>query len=175
VAVFGFFCFGLAAVKAGVIDQPDAPVWKRARLIFLPIGLIGSAAGAWLLLMAGSPVSSLSILGMAVTMAFSPFAALGYVGLIAAMSGGKPGPVRGFLARAGSASLTAYLFQSVIFSLIFTAYGLGAFGSMSAAGAISTAALVAIASLVFTGLWRSFASRGPMEVLLRRVTYWGRA
>jgi len=33
---------------------------------------------------------------------------------------------------------------------------------------------VGAASLVFTGLWRSFAARGPMEVLLRRITYWGR-
>ncbi|MFN3314653.1 MAG: DUF418 domain-containing protein, partial [Hyphomonas sp.] len=67
------------------------------------------------------------------------------------------------------------LLQSVIFSLIFTGYGLNQYGQMTAGEAIGTAALVAIASLVFTGVWRSFASRGPMEVLLRRVTYWGRS
>lgn len=175
IAAFGFFCFGLAAVRNGVIDNPDAPIWRRARRVFLPIGLVGSFAGAWILLTAPTLAGSQMMLGSGVLMAFSAFSSLGYAGLIAALSTGEPGPIRRFLARAGSASLTAYLLQSVIFSLIFTAYGLGQFGQMTAAGAIGTAALVAIASLVFTGLWRGFAPRGPMEVLLRRATYWGRA
>jgi uncharacterized protein len=175
IAVFGFFCFGLAAVKSGVIDQPQAPIWKLARRVFLPVGLAGNALGAWILLEAGSAVDSMFILGSGVIMAFSAFSALGYAGLIAAMSGGAAGPVRRFLARAGSASLTAYLFQSVVFSLIFSAYGFDMFARMSAAEAILTAAGVAAASLIFTGVWRSFAARGPAEVLLRRITYWGRA
>ncbi|MFN7164876.1 MAG: DUF418 domain-containing protein, partial [Hyphomonas sp.] len=175
ISVFGFFCFGLAAVKAGVIDQPMAPIWRLSRRVFLPIGLAGSAAGAWILLQSHSSVDSTFILGSAVIMGFSAFAALGYVGLIAAVSGGVAGPVRRFFARAGSASLTAYLLQSVMLSLIFTAYGFGQFGRMGAAEAIAVAAAVAIASLVFTGIWRSFAARGPMEVVLRRVTYWGRS
>lgn len=174
IAVFGFFCFGLAAVKSGVIDQPSAPIWQLSRRVFLPIGLAGSAVGAWILLEAASSVDSTFIVGSGVIMAFSGFAALGYTGLIAAASGGIAGPVRRFLARAGSASLTAYLFQSLVFSLIFSAYGLGAFGRMAAAEAILVAAGVGVASLMFTGLWRSFAPRGPMEVLLRRITYWGR-
>lgn len=175
IAAFGFFCFGLAAVRNGVIDNPDAPIWRRARRVFLPIGLVGSFAGAWILLTAPTLAGSQMMLGSGVLMAFSAFSSLGYAGLIAALSTGEPGPIRRFLARAGSASLTAYLLQSVIFSLIFTAYGLGQFGQMTAAGAIGTAALVALSSLVFTGLWRGFALRGPMEVLLRRATYWGRA
>ena len=174
IAVFGFFCFGLAAVKSGVIDQPSAQIWKLSRRVFLPLGLAGSAVGAWILLNAASSVDSTFILGSGVIMAFSAFAALGYAGLIAAASGGVAGPVRRFLARAGSASLTAYLLQSLLFSLIFSAYGLDAFGRMAAAEATLVAAGVGVASLVFTGLWRSFAPRGPMEVLLRRITYWGR-
>lgn len=174
-SVFGFFCFGLAFVKSGAIDQPAAPVWKLSRRVFLPIGLAGSALGAWILLKAGSAVDSLALLGAAITMGFSAFAALGYAGVIAGLSGSPPGPVRRFLAKAGSASLTAYLLQSVMFCAVFTGYGLGWYGKMSAAEAIATATAVAALSLVFTGLWRSFADRGPMEVLLRRVTYWGRA
>ena len=174
ISVFGFFCFGLAAVKAGAIDQPTARIWRLARRVFLPTGLAGSALGAWILLQASSSVDSTYILGSGVIMAFSAFSALGYVGLIAAVSGGVAGPLRRFFARAGSASLTAYLLQSVVFSLIFSAYGLDQFAAMGAAEAMLVAALVAISSLLFTGVWRSLAPRGPMEVLLRRVTYWGR-
>jgi len=175
ISVFGFFCFGLAAVKAGVIDQPRAPIWKLSRRVFLPIGLAGSALGAWILLNASSSVDSAYVFGSSVIMAFSAFSALGYAGLIAAVSGSAAGPIRRFFANAGSASLTAYLLQSVIFSLVFTAYGFDQFGRMGAAEAILVAAAVAGASLAFTGIWRSFAPRGPMEVLLRRITYWGRA
>lgn len=174
IAVFGFFCFGLAAVKAGVIDQPDARIWKLSRRIFLPIGLAGSLWGASILVGADAILTGRFMLGTAVLMSFSAFSALGYAGLIARFCGGPPGPIRRFLARAGSASLTAYLFQSLVLSLIFTAYGFGYYGKMTAAEAILTAFLVGLASLAFTGIWRSYAARGPMEVLLRRVTYWGR-
>lgn len=174
-SIFGFFCIGLAAVKAGILDDVSAPFWTTARRVLLPIGLAGSLFGSWLLLLAGSAVDSTFILGSAVVMGFSAFSALGYMGLIAAISGGPPGPVRRFLAKAGSASLSAYLLQSVLFCVIYTAYGLGQFARMSAAEAISTAAAVALLSLGLTGIWRSFAARGPMEILLRRITYWGRA
>lgn len=175
IAVFGYFCFGLAAVRMGAIDAPKAAIWKMSRLYFLPVGLVGSALGAVVLLDAPSPVSSQFLLGTTILMAFSPFSALGYAGLIALFSKGRAGPVRQFLARAGSASLTAYLLQSLVLSLIFAGYGFGQFGQMSASEAILTGLTVAVGSLLFTGLWRSFAARGPMEVLLRRVTYWGRA
>lgn len=172
--VLGFFCFGLAAVKAGVIDQPDALIWRWSRMVMLPFGLAGSFAGAWLMLTASGLIDSRSLYGMAVLMAFSPFSALGYIGLIALFSKGPAGPIKSFFARAGSASLTAYLLQSLLFSLIFSAYGLGQFARMSAAEATATAFAVAAASLVFVAMWRSFAPRGPMEVVLRRFTYWGR-
>ncbi|MFN4183595.1 MAG: DUF418 domain-containing protein [Hyphomonas sp.] len=175
IAVFGYFCFGLAAVKAGVIDQPKARIWQLSRWVFLPVGLIGSVWGAFLLLEANTIISGAFMLGNAVLMAFSAFSALGYAGLIALFSSRKPRPVRGFIARAGSASLSAYLLQSIVFSFLFAGYGLGLFGQMSAAQAILVALGVGLSSLVFTGVWRSFTARGPMEVLLRRVTYWGRA
>ena len=175
IAVFGFFCFGLAAVKAGVIDAPQARIWRFSRWLLLPIGLLGSAWGTTFLLAAPSIVSGSAMMGMAILMGFSPFSALGYAGAISLFSTGQLGPARTFISRAGSASLTAYLFQSVLLSFIFAGYGLGLFGEMTAAGAIITALVVAFSSLVFTGTWRSFARRGPMEVLLRRVTYWSRA
>lgn len=175
IAVFGFFCLGLAAAKAGVIDQPQAHIWKLSRWVFLPIGLLGSLWAASLMTRAETIISSQYMLAGTVLMAFSAFSAFGYAGLLALASQGSPGPVRRFLARAGSASLSAYMLQSLILSFIFASYGLGQFGRMTAAEAILTALGVGLVSLAFTGIWRSFAARGPLEVLLRRVTYWGRA
>lgn len=171
--VFGFFCFGLAAFKSGAITDPSHAIWRRARTLYLPIGLVGSFAGAWLFHSAPSIISSKMFLGLGLMMAFSPFSAMGYAGWIAKASEGTLGPVRRFFAKSGSASLTAYLLQSVILSLVFTAYGLGLFGQLGAAAATAIAFAAGLASLIFTGIWRSFATRGPMEVLLRRFTYWG--
>lgn len=174
IAAFGFFCLGLAAVKSGAIDQPDARIWKLSRRVLLLIGLVGSFWAASLMVQAEGIVSSQYMLAGAVLMMFSPFSALGYAGLVVLATKGSPGPIRRFLARAGSASLTAYLLQSLALSFIFAGYGLGQFGKMTAAGAIATALAIGIGSLAFSGIWRSFAPRGPLEVLLRRVTYWGR-
>lgn len=172
-AVFGFFCFGLAAVKAGVIDRPDAPIWRRARHLLLPLGLVGSSFGAWVLLEAVSVIDSRMYFGMAILMVFSVPAALGYAGLIAKVSA-NVGPFRQFLAKAGSASLSAYIFQSLALSLVFCGYGLGLFGQVGAANVFCIACGVAFASLILVAVWRSQADRGPLEILLRRVTYWQR-
>ena len=170
--VFGFFCFGLAAVKAGAITDPDHPIWSRSRRVFLPIGLVLSFIGAYVYHRADAVISSQMFLGLAILMGASPFSALGYAGLIAKASTGILGPVRRFFAKAGSASLTAYLLQSLILSLIFTAYGLDFFAKLGAAHITIIAIAAGLASLAFTGVWRSFAAQGPMESLLRRVTYW---
>ena len=171
--VMGYFCFGLAAVKTRTIDAPDAKIWRLSRMVFLPIGLIGSAAGAWLLYTADLTVLSTFFFGFALLMTFSPFAALGYTGLIAKLSTGANGPVRRFLARAGSASLTAYLLQSVLLAYMFTAYGLGQYGKLGAGALFAIALAVTISSILFAGVWRSVADRGPVEFLLRKITYLG--
>lgn len=171
--VFGFFCFGLAAVKAGAITDPTHAIWSRSRRLFLPIGLGLSFLGAYFYHNSDSVLSSEMFLGLAIMMAASPFSAMGYAGLIAKASIGTLGPNRRFLAKAGSASLTAYLLQSLILSLVFTAYGLDLFATLNAAHITAIAVAAGLASFIFTGIWRSFAARGPMETLLRRFTYWG--
>ncbi len=170
-AVFGFFCFGLAAVKSGLLSDPAHAFWRRARFIFLPIGLAGSALGAWMCSEAASLIEGQFLYGMTVIFAASAFSALGYAGWIAAWANGKPGAVRSFVARAGSATLSAYLLQSVLFSLIFCAYGLGQFEKHGAAVTIAIAAGVAVTSIVALGLWRMVFARGPMEMFVRRLTY----
>ncbi len=171
--ILGFFCFGLAAVRNNAIDNPQHPVWRRARWQFLPLGFVFSLIGAWFISESSSAISSVTIFGTAILMAASPLLTVGYAGLIAKASMGTPGRIRRFIARAGSASLSAYLLQSLLLSFIFCGYGLGLHSQLSAAQAITIGALVGMISLILTGTWRSFANRGPMEVLLRKVTYLG--
>ncbi|MEM7327170.1 MAG: DUF418 domain-containing protein [Pseudomonadota bacterium] len=173
VGVFSFFLFGLSAVKRGTISNPSAPFWKRCRHIFLPIGLAISALGAWFALQASGSMDPVMMLGMALIIIGSPFSTAGYLGVIAKWADAPSGPIKTFFARGGTSSLTAYLMQGLLLSLIFNAYGLGYFEQIGAGGAIAIAAAVAIFTIAFASLWRTMFKRGPLEYVLRGFTYLG--
>ena len=98
---------------------------------------------------------------------------LGYLGLIAAWSQRADSRLRAFLVRAGGGSLTAYLLQGLLMSLVFSGYGLGLIGKLGAAAYISIGAAAGVLSLLFVGWWRGRHALGPVEMLLRRWVYLG--
>lgn len=173
--VIAFFLLGLAAVRTGLLGDADAAFWRRSRRVYLPLGLASSLVGAWLMVSADSLFDPREMLGMAVITLASPWSTAGYLGLIALWTQQPDSALRRFMARAGSASLTAYLLQGLLLSLVFCGYGLGLYGSVSAAVCVLIAALAALASLAFCSLWRARFARGPFESLLRRWTYFGSA
>ncbi|MEL7231763.1 MAG: DUF418 domain-containing protein, partial [Pseudomonadota bacterium] len=73
----------------------------------------------------------------------------------------------------GTASLTAYLLQGFLFTLVFYEYGLGLYEEIGAAACIGIALIVALFSIAFTSLWRTAFKRGPLEAILRGWTYLG--
>ena len=171
--IFGFILFGLAAVRSGVLTDPEAALWAKSRRVYLPIGVLLSVVGAAILTLSHYPISSSALLGYALIVLAAPFSSLGYIGLIAKWSEGPVTPLKEFAARGGSASLTAYLLQSVILSFIFTGYGLDMYAKLSAFSCIAIALLVGLFTLTFTSLWRARFKRGPMELILRQWTYLG--
>lgn len=170
---FAFFLFGLAAVRSGVIADPTAPIWKRARRVALPLGLLVSGAGAWFVLNAHGMTDPAMFGGIALITIGSPLSTAGYLGVIAKWAESPNGPIKTFFARGGTASLTAYLMQGLIFSVTFSAYGLGYFGQWSAAQCVGFAFLVALFTVAFASLWRTAFKRGPTEMILRGWTYMG--
>ena len=178
IGAFAFFLFGLAAVKSGIIANPSAPIYAKFRKVYLPIGLVGSAYAAWTLATAEQMMGPDMMFGMFLTALFSPFSTAGYLGLIAKwaerpLTDSMGGKLKTFMARGGTATLTAYLLQGLLFSLIFNAYGLGQYTLHGAAMCTLIAFGVAAASLIFASLWRKKFERGPMEMLLRAWTYLG--
>jgi uncharacterized protein len=170
---FAFFLIGFALVKSGAIADPTAAVWKRSRHLFLPLGLLISGLGGWMMVTGEGMGDPTMMWGMLLVTIGSPFSTFGYLGLIAKFAQGPGGPVRTFLARGGTASLTAYLMQNLILSLIFHAYGLDLFAQVPAAQAIAIAAGVALFTIGFASVWRLFFARGPLEYILRGWTYLG--
>ena len=175
-SVLGYFLIGLAAVKVGVINNPSAAIWKKLRHYALPIGLAGNIYAAWLMSTAQNGFTDVRFFtSMTIVGIFAPLLAFGYAGLIAAYADGPVTPIKRFLARAGSATLTAYLMQSVILSYIFSGYGLGLYAQLGAATCIAIALATGLFTLLFSSVWRARFSRGPMEYLLRSWTYLGRS
>ncbi len=168
-----FFLFGLAAVRNDLIARPQAAFWRKARHFYLPVGIVISLIGAWFIGRADAMASSEMLWGMFFIALGSPFSTVGYLGLIARWSLSADGAVKTFLARGGTASLTAYLLQGLLFTLVFYEYGLGLYAEIGAAGCIAIALVVALASLAFTSLWRAAFKRGPTEAVLRGFTYLG--
>lgn len=173
IAALGFFMIGLAMYRQGLISDPANAFWKRCRWMFLPLGLVLSLCGAQIYVTAETRASSQVIYGMTLLLAGSPLASLGYAGWLARIAQ-HAGPVLRFLARGGSASLTAYLLQSVLFCAVFLEFGLGLYQQTSAGMAVLIALAVSLSSLILMSIWQSRFRRGPIEILLRRWTYFGR-
>jgi len=158
---FGFFLFGLAAARAGVLADPKAVLWRRSRKVFLPIGVTLSLAGTYIYSTSPGPISSGGLLGVTLLLLAAPFSSLGYIGFIAKWAEMPVTKLRTTVARAGTLSLTAYLLQSLILSLVFCGYGLGLFGELGAFACISVALFVALFSIAFSSIWRMKFDRGP--------------
>ena len=171
--VLAFFLVGLAAVKAGVISDPSAKVWSTARRYWLATGIILNLLGAYLIGQADIPYSAQMIAGMAFIITGAPLTAMGYAGLIAKWDEGPVTGLQLFLARGGTATLTAYLLQSLILSILFCGYGFGLYMKVGTAGCIAIAFATGVVSIIFSSLWRKRFERGPVEALLRRWTYLG--
>ncbi|KIL50163.1 hypothetical protein KP77_15380 [Jeotgalibacillus alimentarius] len=75
------------------------------------------------------------------------------------------------LAKTGRMALTNYLLQSVIGTIIFYNYGFGLYGEVT----LSTGTLIALGiffmQVIFSELWLSKFSQGPMEKLWRKLSY----
>ena len=173
VGAMSFFLFGLAAVRNDTIAEPRSKFWQKSRRLYLPIGLVISAVGAWFTITASSMMEPRMMLGMAIIALGSPFSTAGYLGLIAKWSLAPDGPIKTFFARGGTSSLTAYLMQNALFTLIFYGFAMGLYAQLGAASVIGIAVLVALFSIGFCSLWRTQFKRGPLEYLLRGFTYLG--
>lgn len=168
---FAFFLFGLAALRSGVINNPAAPLWSKSRRIYLPIGILLSLLGAYLTVGSQEAISASGLLGLAVLLLAAPLSSLGYIGLIAKWSEGTTTICKTFVARGGTASLTAYLFQSLVLSLVFCGYGLGYYQKLDALTCIALALFTGVFSLVIVSLIRKKYQSGPLEYILRKWTY----
>lgn len=75
------------------------------------------------------------------------------------------------IAKAGRMSLTTYITQSIVATLIFYNYGLGLYGKVDLATGTWMAVGIFVIQVILAELWFHKYKMGPLEALWRRLTY----
>lgn len=171
---FAAFVLGLRASRRRLLADPEANIdlWRKMSRWGWAIGLPLQAVAAGFQVSSiatGNPFSGFGALGLALGLATAPILAAGYIGSIALAIAKRPGFLS-IMAPAGRMSLTVYIGESALLSLVFTAYGLGYFGKWGAFPVV----LASIASWALLSLfalwWMSRFRQGPLERAMALLT-----
>ncbi|WP_318505133.1 DUF418 domain-containing protein [Bacillus sp. T3] len=76
------------------------------------------------------------------------------------------------LALIGKMSISHYLFQSLVSSMIFYGYGFGLYGKVSLFSGTILVFVIFSLQIVLSRIWLKYFTFGPVEWLWRTVTYW---
>ncbi len=174
-AVVAFFLCGLYAGKTGIFKNISGN-----KELFKKICTRGYPLGALFLLLyivveAGilevHSIAGYALLNVSNYIA-SIFLFAAYIStLLLALQNGAFRKLLSPLAATGRMALTNYLSQTIICVLIFNGFGLGLFGTVSLTGGILLTLGIFAAQVIWSNLWMSKYSYGPMEWLWRMITY----
>jgi uncharacterized protein len=170
--VFVAFLVGvLVARRDGLASGANPQLMKRFVVWGFTLGLALQLLSAYLFVTnAQAETYSFGVYLLAITLNFftAPLLSAGYVGALWLISQ-RVKSLR-LLSAAGRHSLTIYLSQSLVFSLLFSAYGFGLFAKLG----VAEVTLIAIATWLVLALLAMlnlrYRSRGPMEALLTRFS-----
>ncbi len=146
--------FGLWVERAGLLNDLSSKrrQLKIAAIVLCSLGLVMSL-GPWLYILGGD------VLGM------------GWAALFLWVATGKHRASLLVLAPVGRMAITAYLLQTVIFTLTFYSYGLGFYGRFSPLAGALLALGVWWIEVGLSRLWLEHFALGPVEWLWRSLTY----
>jgi uncharacterized protein len=170
---FAFFAVGLVAGRRQLLARVEErrSLWRRLAIVGLLVGLPLQAVATVLQIDGGIGLrlTPEGITGIVLGFTTAPILAAGYVGLLALLS------IRGsrvltFVGESGRATLTLYIGESVVLSLLFCGWGLGLFGELGAAVVTLIAIGVWLVLELGMRLWLRHARQGPLEGLLARWT-----
>jgi uncharacterized protein len=173
-AVLAMFAVGLIAGRHGVLSDPDrhSALWRIGIRFGFGIGLPLGLLSAYLLIAPGTGTAAggtIELAGLVLNFASAPFLSYGYIAALARLRQRSPDGLRVFRS-AGRMSLTGYLGESILLSLIFCGYGGALFGEVGVAVAMLIGIGVWAALDGFSHLWLKRFDQGPFEMVLRRIT-----
>jgi uncharacterized protein len=170
---FAAFLVGvLAARKRFLADGAEAITMKKLAVWGFATGLPLQLIAAWFSLVNQQSINysvGAELGWFTVTFVSAPILSAGYIGVLWLLMQRYKGGF-GLLSAAGRHSLSVYVGQSVILAFIFSAWGLGLFGTLN----LTLVTLIALGTwLVLAGLAllnSRYFSSGPLEWVLKKTT-----
>ncbi|MGW0805657.1 DUF418 domain-containing protein [Nonomuraea sp. NPDC002799] len=168
-AVLAACLIGLAVGKLGALRDVRAytGTLRRIQWAGFTIGL----AGAFVYTMSAWGAGVHKFWGEAVDLVTAPLLAAAYAATFLRLLPHLPRLARA-LAAPGRMALSNYLAQSLICALIFTGYGLSLVDRVSPPAEVLIALAIFAAQVLYSHWWLQRHRYGPVEWLLRSLTYW---
>lgn len=164
------FLVGMAAARSGFFKtgNPGAVKLKRKVPMLLGLGLLLN--GTYVLGgLPGEIDPVFNLLGICFLALGGPILSGAYLGLILHASEAIRLPDWAVLA--GRNSLSCYVSQGALAGLILGGYGLGMYGNLGQMVLLPVSLAVALASMTLVAAFARRFGHGPLELILRRVTY----
>ncbi|WP_073203116.1 DUF418 domain-containing protein [Gracilibacillus kekensis] len=156
------FLLGVRVMRAGVFS-PDENGRKQRSNLFK----IGIYFGLPLNLLIFIPGGAFDL---PVRYLFAPILSLGYIGLIGKMIEYKKWDwLWQRLEQAGRMSLSCYVIQNVIASVIFYGWGFALGGKVDSLTIILTWTMISLSQLILASVWSHKFQQGPMEIIRQRT------
>jgi uncharacterized protein len=170
---FAAFLLGVRLARANFLSSPmdkaaNERLIKKGLILGLPIQIIAAA----ILLQneqSAEPSESVYLISLFVSFVTAPLLSMFYVGLIRKLVEERPHLVL-WMKPAGKMSLTIYISQSVITSLIFGPWGLGLFQDLQTWQVFVLAFAIWLLLSYLAALWLKRFKQGPLESLMSDVT-----
>jgi uncharacterized membrane protein YeiB len=169
------FLLGIVAARRRLLEEP-----ARHRVLLGVVAVVGIGAAVAGGLPLGLTVAGVLPAGPDLGLLVTLHDSTGYLGgpgyaaalaLLAARIGERRGAITRAVTAVGQRSLTCYLCQSVVWTLVFAPYALDLSDDLGVAGTAALAVATWLATVGLAELMRRRGARGPAELLLRRLTY----
>jgi uncharacterized protein len=170
---FAAFLLGMRLARSNFLsDQFDelqnSKMIKRGLIFGLPIQMIA----ATILVrneQSGDPSEGIYLSSLFLGFLSAPLLSMAYLGLIRKLAISKAKTVS-WMQPAGRMSLTVYISQSVIISLIFGPWGLGLFQELETWMVLILAVVIWLFLVHLSRIWLKRFSQGPLEKLMHTLT-----
>jgi uncharacterized protein len=170
---FAAFLLGVRLAHANFLSSPmdkaaNERLIKKGLILGLPIQIIAAA----ILLQneqSAEPSESVYLISLFVSFVTAPLLSMFYVGLIRKLVEERPNLVL-WMKPAGKMSLTIYISQSVITSLIFSPWGFGLFQDLQTWQVFVLAFAIWLLLSYLAAQWLKKFNQGPLESLMSSMT-----
>lgn len=156
------FLLGVRLMRSGVFAEGEEGKRKRGKLLKWGLG-IGLPLNALIFISGG-------VFDLPVRYLFAPILALGYIGVIGKLVENSKGIlIWRCLEKTGQMSLSCYVTQNILASVIFYGWGLGLGGKLDALGVILVWISISLIQVLFAASWMNAFKLGPLEAARQRM------